>query len=123
MKEVKAFAADLCERASVQLPGLPYLGFAFWFAWNLVAFSGSSWLTPEDSGSYIMYFFTAHLVASVCTLLAINAAMPRYSARGKGTGRLRRHVWDAGAASTRMKPICRHFVKDKIVLAYPLGHD
>lgn len=78
MTELRAFWADLCERASVQLPGLPYLGFAFWFAWNLVAFSGSIWLTLEDSGSYIMYFFTAHLLASVCTLLAINAAMPRW---------------------------------------------
>ena len=69
---------ELSERASVQLPGLPSLGFAFWFAWNLVAFSGSVWLTQNDSGGSIMYLFVAHLLASVGTLLAINAAMGRF---------------------------------------------
>lgn len=70
---------ELSERASVQLPGLPSLGFAFWFAWNLVAFSGSVWLTQNDSGGSIMYLFVAHLLASVGTLLVINAAMGRFS--------------------------------------------
>lgn len=79
MSGKSAFVAEVRERANTQLPSLPYLGFAFWFAWNLVAFSGSIWLRQDDSSSYIMYLFTAHLLASVCTLLAVNAIMPRRS--------------------------------------------
>lgn len=80
LTDIKAKAGELGERTNAQLPGLPYLGFAFWFAWNLVAFSGTIWLKQDDSGGSIMYLFMAHLLASVVTLLAINRAMKRHSA-------------------------------------------
>lgn len=59
----------LRHQLNVYLPSVPCLGFGFWFAWNLVAFSGSVWNTQEDSTLLISYLFIFHLLASVATLL------------------------------------------------------
>lgn len=50
---------------NLRLPGLPYLGFAFWFGWNLIAFSGTTWCTSENTGIYITYLYIIHLLLSV----------------------------------------------------------
>lgn len=55
--------------ANKWLPSLPCLGFAFWFSWNLVAFSGSVWSNEQKPALLVSYLFIAHLVASAVTLL------------------------------------------------------
>lgn len=70
-------AALLAQELNAHLPMTPYLGFAFWFAWNLVAFSGSVWNTQADSAILISYLFVAHLIASVATLIAFGVSLPR----------------------------------------------
>ena len=64
-------AQELLRGINTHLPAVSYLGFAFWFAWNLVAFSGSVWNTQADSAILISYLFIAHLLASVATLIAL----------------------------------------------------
>ena len=64
-------AQELLRGINTHLPAVSYLGFAFWFAWNLVAFSGSVWNTQADSAILISYLFIAHLLASVATLVAL----------------------------------------------------
>lgn len=56
--------------ASNRFPGLPFSGFAFWFAWNLLAFSGTAWRTSTEPGDYITYLFIIHLLACVVTNLS-----------------------------------------------------
>lgn len=60
---------SLRHQLNVYVPSAPCLGFGFWFAWNLVAFSGSVWNTQDDSTLLISYLFIFHLLASVATLL------------------------------------------------------
>lgn len=70
-------SSTFVKELNTYLPALPYLGFAFWFAWNLVAFSGSVWNTQADSAILITYLFVAHLLASVATLLVLATSKPR----------------------------------------------
>ena len=53
-----------------QAPGLAYLGFGCWNAWNIIAFSGSFWLHETDNSSVAITLMLTHLVACVATLLA-----------------------------------------------------
>lgn len=76
-KPGRAGARTLVSEINTFLPATPYLGFAFWFSWNLVAFSGSVWNTQADSSILISYLFAAHLLASVATLLAFGVSKPQ----------------------------------------------
>lgn len=51
------------------MPTLKYLGFAFWIAWNLIAFSGSVWFVETDSSFKISNLFVAHL--SICFVVLV----------------------------------------------------
>ena len=53
------------------MPDLPVLGFAFWFAWNLIAFSGTLWTDAGMSSLSISIFFVAHLAVSALTHLVV----------------------------------------------------
>lgn len=53
------------------MAGLTVLGFAFWFAWNLIAFSGTLWVGAGLSSMSISVFFVAHLATSALTHLAV----------------------------------------------------
>ena len=76
-KPKRARAHAFVSEINTYLPATPYLGFAFWFSWNLVAFSGSVWNTQADSSILISYLFAAHLLASVATLLVFGASKPQ----------------------------------------------
>ena len=54
---------------NLRFPDVAFLGFVFWFGWNLIAFSGTVWCSERDSSFFISYFYIAHLVASVATNL------------------------------------------------------
>lgn len=60
-----------------QKPTLAYWGFAFWAAWNLIAFSGNIWLNDIDSSWRISDLFNIHLGASIITLLAVASVSDR----------------------------------------------
>ena len=53
-----------------QAPGLTYLGFGCWNAWNTIAFSGAFWLHETDNSSVSITLMLTHLAACVVTLLA-----------------------------------------------------
>lgn len=60
-----------------QAPSLKYLGFAFWMAWNTIAFSGSFWLRDPNNSLIAENLILGHLVASVATLVIIGALWKR----------------------------------------------
>ncbi|MGN0078437.1 MAG: hypothetical protein ACI36V_06605, partial [Coriobacteriales bacterium] len=60
---------SLQAETSNRFPGLPYFGFAFWFGWNLLAFSGTAWCSSSEPGVYITYLFIINLLACVVTNL------------------------------------------------------
>lgn len=61
-----------------QAPGLTYLGFGCWNAWNTIAFSGSFWLHETDNSSVSITLMLTHLAACVATLLAIALLSKRF---------------------------------------------
>ncbi len=54
------------------MPAITVLGFAFWFAWNLIAFSGTLWTDAGRSSMSISVFFVAHLATSAAAHLAVS---------------------------------------------------
>ena len=60
-----------------QVPGLACMGFAFWLAWNTVAFSGSFWLHDVDTSFRAEALKLVHLLTCVIVLVALGTTAKR----------------------------------------------
>lgn len=71
---------DVVNRWLEQFPLLPFFGFAFWIAWNLIAFSGTGWYDGTENAWRVFDLTNVHFAASFVTLVVFYSCSKYISA-------------------------------------------
>lgn len=79
MRSNQKHEGGVVDRWLEQFPLLPFFGFAFWIAWNLIAFFGIGWYDGTENTWTVFDLTNTHLTASFVTLVTFYICSKRVS--------------------------------------------